>query len=183
MSSASSRTVLAVIVNYKSAHLVRNLLASLSSERETQGPGTVVRAVVIDNASGEAASLRRTVIELGGQDWISVIDAPHNGGFSYGNNIGFRHGFSSDPVPDFFFLLNPDTEVRPGAIRALLDFFDQRADAGVVGSSLEGRDGQPWPYAFRYPSLLSELDAGLRFGLVSRLLKHHLIVRRMGTLP
>lgn len=184
ISSASSRTVLAVVVNYKSARLVRNLLASLALEREAERlRGVVVRAVVIDNASGEADLLRSAVTELGGHDWVDVIDAPRNGGFSYGNNLGFRHGFSSEPRPDFFFLLNPDTEVRPGAIRAVLDFFDQRADAGVVGSSLEGRDGHLWPYAFRYPSLLNDLDWGLRFGPVSRLLQRHLVVRRMGNLP
>jgi N-acetylglucosaminyl-diphospho-decaprenol L-rhamnosyltransferase len=173
-----------VIVNYRSAHLVRNLLASLALEREAARlGGAAVRAVVIDNASGEADALRSAVTELGAHDWVDVIDAPHNGGFSYGNNLGFRHGFSSEPRPDFFFLLNPDTEVRPGALGAVLDFFDQHPDAGIVGSSLEGRDGQSWPYAFRYPSLLSDLDGGLRFGPVSRLLRRHLVLRPMGNLP
>ena len=113
----------------------------------------------------------------------AVIEAPRNGGFAYGNNLGFQHGFAADRVPDFFFLLNPDTEVRTGAIRALLDFCAQRSDAGVVASSLELRNGQKWPFAFRYPNLLSELDWGLRLGLVSRLLRRYWVVRRMGNVP
>ena len=176
--------VLAVIVSYRSAHLVRNLLSSLAREREAEAStGVVIRAVVVENASGETELLRAAVGELSGHDWIDVIEAPRNGGFAYGNNLGFQHGFAANSVPDFFFLLNPDTEVRTGAIRALLDFCAQRSDAGVVASSLELRNGQKWPFAFRYPNLLSELDWGLRLGLVSRLLRRYWVVRRMGNVP
>jgi len=173
--------VLAVIVSYKSAHLVRNLLVSLVPERQALAArGVTLRAVVIDNDSGDAEPVSAAVAELDAGSWIEVIRAERNGGFAYGNNVGFRHGFSSPEVPDFFFLLNPDTEVRPGAVGALVDFFAQHPDAGVAGSSMELADGQPWPYAFRYPSLLSELDHGLRFSLVSHLLRDHLVTRPMG---
>lgn len=182
LSSSSPRTVLAVIVNYQNAHLVRNLLASLVPEKTAEAArGVVVRAVVIENASGEREPIERAVSELGIGDWTHVIAAPRNGGFAYGNNLGFRHGFASAPVPDFFFLLNPDTEVRSGAIHALLDCFDQHADAGMVGSGLELQDGRPWPYAFRYPTLLHELDQGLRLGVVSRLLQRHIVLRPMSS--
>lgn len=178
------RAILAVIVNYKSAQLVRNLLASLAREREAdRGHGLSLRAVVVDNASGDGEALRGAVADLGAGDWIDIIEAAHNGGFAYGNNLGFRHGFAAQPVPDFFFLLNPDTEVRAGAVRALIDFFDQHADAGMAGSALESRDGEPWPFAFRYPSLLSDFNWGLRLGLVTRLLRRHVVVRRMGQEP
>jgi len=178
------RTVLAVIVTYKSSALVKNLLVSLASERTAVAARNLtLRAVVIDNASGDFDPIQGWVTGSGNQDWITVISAPRNGGFAYGNNLGFRHGFESATVPDFFFLLNPDTEVRGGAIRALVDFLDRHDDAGVVGSSLELQGGRPWSYAFRFPSLLSELDHGLRLGLVSRLLRKYAVARAMGNLP
>lgn len=176
------RTVLAVIVSFKTAELVKNLLASLAQERMAEAArGLVVNAVVIDNASGDAGPIQQAVTATGHDSWIKVIAAPENGGFSYGNNLGFRHGFDSLPVPEFFFMLNPDTEVRPGAVRALVEFFDRHPDAGIVGSSLESKDGTPWPYAFRYPSLWSEIDGGLRLGIVTKLLGKHTVARTMGT--
>jgi GT2 family glycosyltransferase len=182
--AAPQRTVLAVIVTYKTSGLVKNLLASLAGERATEAARNIVlRVVVIDNASGDAEPIKRVVTDAGDQDWIEVVSAPRNGGFAYGNNLGLRHGFESATVPDFFLMLNPDTEVRSGAISALVDFLDRHDDAGIVGSSFELQDGRPWPYAFRYPSLLSELDHGLRLGLMSKLLREHIVSRRMGNVP
>jgi len=182
--AAPQRTVLAVIVTYKTSALVKNLLASLAGERSAEAARNIVlRVVVIDNASGDAEPIQRVVSDAGNQDWITVVSAPLNGGFAYGNNLGFRHGFESATVPDFFLMLNPDTEVRGGAISALVDFLDRHGDAGIVGSSFESQDGRPWPYAFRYPSLLSELDHGLRLGPVSKLLHRHIVARTMGNVP
>ena len=183
-SGAFSRTVLAVVVSYKTSDLVKNLLVSLDKERKTEAARSfLLRVVVVDNDSGDAAPVRRAVNDAGYQDWVTVITAPRNGGFAYGNNLGFRHGFDTVPVPDYFLLLNPDTEVRSGAISALVGFLDQHPDAGIVGSCLEYPDGRPWPFAFRFPSLLSELDNGLRLGVVSRLLHKHIVLRPMGNVP
>jgi len=173
---------LAVIVSYKTAELVKNLIASLARERAAEATrGLELRAVVVDNASGDAEAIEQAVVSGGHDGWVKVLRAPENGGFSYGNNLGFRHGFELPEVPEFFFMLNPDTEVRPGAVGALVEFFDQHPDAGIAGSSLEDEDGSPWPYAFRYPSLLSELDYGLRLGFVSKLLRKHVVARLMGS--
>ena len=56
-----------------------------------------------------------------------------------------KRSTESATVPDFFLMLNPDTEVRSGAISALVDFLDQHDDAGIAGSSFESQDGRPWP--------------------------------------
>jgi N-acetylglucosaminyl-diphospho-decaprenol L-rhamnosyltransferase len=184
LSAAPQRTVLAVIVTYKTSGLVKNLLTSLAGERLAEAARNIVlRVVVIDNASGDAELIQPMVTDAGNQDWITVTSAPRNGGFAYGNNLGFRHGFESPTVPDFFLLLNPDTEVRSGAISALVDFLDRHDNAGIVGSSFELQDGRSWPYAFRYPSLLSELDHGLRLGVVSKLLHRYIVTRPMGNIP
>jgi N-acetylglucosaminyl-diphospho-decaprenol L-rhamnosyltransferase len=173
---------LAVIVSYKTAELVKNLIVSLARERAAEAArGLELRAVVVDNASGDADAIEQAVSAGGYGGWVKVLRAPENGGFSYGNNLGFRYGFEQSEVPEFFFMLNPDTEVRPGSVRALVDFFDQHPDAGIAGSSLEFEDGSPWPYAFRYPSLLSELDYGLRLGFVTKLLRKRVVARLMGS--
>jgi hypothetical protein len=169
-----------IVVSYKSATLVAKLLTSLGHEQSGE---VRLRVLVVDNASGDAELLRPIVIQSGWQDWVEIVAAPKNGGFAYGNNLGFCHGFESAVIPDYFFLLNPDTEVRAGAVSALVDFLDQHPDAGIAASSLEVKSGELWPFAFRYPSLLSEIDEGLRLGVVTKLLANHVVRRRMGQSP
>ncbi len=86
----------------------------------------------------------------------------HNGGFAYGNNAAIRPALNSNNPPPYILLLNPDTVVRPGALKALVDFMDQHPQVGIAGSRLEDPDGTPQVSAFRFHSILSELDNGLR---------------------
>jgi N-acetylglucosaminyl-diphospho-decaprenol L-rhamnosyltransferase len=50
-------------------------------------------------------------------------------------------------------LLNPDTEVEPGATAALLDTMDGHASVGVLGAKLLYPDGSLQQGAFRFPGL------------------------------
>jgi len=168
--------VAVVIVSYRSAPLTIDCLRSLEEERST--PGLTIRVVVVDNASGDMLALERAVAEHGWRSWVSLVQAPRNGGFAYGNNLGIELAYSLRP-PAYVYLLNPDTEVRPGAIGALVRFLEAHPDVGIAGSSFENQDGSEWPIAFRFPTLLSELDSGLQFGLVSRLLRRWVVARHM----
>ena len=108
----------------------------------------------------------------------AVKFAPKNGGFAYGNNFGIRAAFEQSP-PHYIYLLNPDTQVRPGAIAALAAFLEGHPQVGVAGSSFETEDGTDWPFAFRFPTLLSEVEHGVRLGLVTRCLSHWTVARAM----
>lgn len=164
-----------LIVNYKSADLTLKCVDSLQSERDN--PLLDLEVVVIENCSGDAEALRQGLESRPG---VHLMEAEKNGGFAYGNNLGFQRAFQSESIPDYFFLLNPDTEVRPGAIRTLCDFLQAHPSAGMAGSSLENADGSEWPIAFRFPSLLGEVEQGLRFGPVSKLLERWQVAKTMG---
>jgi hypothetical protein len=172
-------SVLVVIVNYRTGSLTVECLRSLVGE-VASCPGT--RVTVVDNCSGDgSADLIAAAIEREGwSGWATLLRAPVNGGFSYGNNHALRPALASDDPPPFFWLLNPDTQVRSGALRALLDFLDQHPWVGIAGSSFEGADGQVWPHAFRFPTLLSELASGLRLRAAAVLLKNHIGLLTMG---
>jgi GT2 family glycosyltransferase len=71
---------------------------------------------------------------------------------------------------EFVLLLNPDTLVRTGALRALLDFMDSHPRAGIAGSRLENRDGSPQHSSHRFHTFWSELESGLKLGVISKLL-------------
>jgi N-acetylglucosaminyl-diphospho-decaprenol L-rhamnosyltransferase len=165
----SACSVLVVIVNYRTSRLVIETLRSLETEVAAL-PGLSV--VVVDNASGDGSSecLTNAVRDHGWSDWASVLPLEKNGGFSAGNNAAIRPVLESNAAPRYVLLLNPDTVVRPGAVRALFDFMESRPDVGLAGSRLEDPDGTPQQSAFRFPSILSELETSLRLRLSSRLL-------------
>jgi GT2 family glycosyltransferase len=165
-----------VIVTFKTAQLTIDGLRSVERERST--PGLSIRAVVVDNASGDLPAIARAVDLNGWASWVSLVAAPKNGGFAYGNNLGIQHAHLN-AAPDYVYLLNPDAQVRPGAIGALVRFLEAHRDVGIAGSSFEDLDGTDWPIAFRFPGMLSELDDGLTFGPAARLLQRWAVAQRM----
>jgi len=162
-------TLLIVIVNYRTTALTLDCLRSLQGEVDTVA-GT--RVVVTDNASGDdsVAHLEAAVSASGWGSWATIQPLEQNGGFAAGNNAAIRLALVTADPPRYVLLLNPDTIVRPGALRALVEFMEGRPDVGIAGSRLEEPDGTPQRSAFRFPSVLGELEGGLRLGLVSRLL-------------
>jgi N-acetylglucosaminyl-diphospho-decaprenol L-rhamnosyltransferase len=173
--------VLIGIVNYRTAGLVVDCLSSLVGEIASYPAAQVV---VVDNDSGDgsAEKISAAIAQHGWGHWVRVVFSPRNGGFAYGVNLAVASapaGFA----PSFIWLLNPDTRVRPGALRALIGFMQAHSRAGIAGSLIEDADGVVWPYAFRFPTVTGEVERGARLGLVSRLLKRHAILRKMSEWP
>jgi N-acetylglucosaminyl-diphospho-decaprenol L-rhamnosyltransferase len=166
-----------VIVTYKCAQLTIQALRSLMRERNSSK--LCVSAIVVDNASGDLPQIAQAVDDFGWTPWVTLVAAPRNGGFAYGNNLGIELAYAA-ATPSYVYLLNPDTEVRPGAIESLVRFLESHRDVGIAGSSFETLHGDDWPIAFRFPSLLSEFNQGLEFGIVTRLLDRWITVRHMG---
>lgn len=163
------RSAAVVIVNYRTAGLVVDCLWSLAGEVEYE-PG--LRVIVVDNAGGDdSVAVIGDAIRQNGWTWAEVRALDRNGGFSYGNNAAIRQLLAESSPPDYIWLLNPDTLVRPGAVTALVDFLERHPDAGIAGGRLEFPDGQPQTAAFRFPSLLGELEDTIRIGPVSRALQ------------
>ncbi|UVO51485.1 glycosyltransferase family 2 protein [Sphingomonas sp. SUN019] len=167
-----------VIVNYRTGALVVDCLKSLAVEVAAT-PG--LRATVVDNASGDGSCgvIAAAIAAHGWGEWADLLPSPVNGGFACGNNLAVRVLLDRTDPPDLFWLLNPDTRVVPGAVRALSDFLRDHPEAGIAGSALIEGDGVLWPYAFRFPTILSETERGARLGAVSRLLAGRSVLRRM----
>ena len=146
-------------------------------------PGT--RSVVVDNASGDdsVAVIQTAITEEGWEGWASVLPSDRNGGYAYGNNLAIRPALQQPDPPDYILLLNSDTQVRPGALKALVDYLEAHPTVGIVGSAMENPDGSIWGTAFRFPSIFSEIEGGLRLGLVSKLLAHWVVAQPMGDRP
>jgi len=161
--------VLAVSVNFRTADSSIRCLRSLQRER-AQHPD--LRAVVVDNASGDGSAQRihAAVREHGWQDWAQVLESPRNGGFGAGNNLVLRSALGGAERPDYFLLINPDAHLEPGALSALVAHMERTPRAGFAGPRTEIGRGNLRGTAFRFPGILNSLDEGLHLGPVTRLL-------------
>jgi N-acetylglucosaminyl-diphospho-decaprenol L-rhamnosyltransferase len=123
-----------LILNYNTREHLRACLASLQAEGSTSlsdGP-IQTEVIVIDNASSDG-SAEMVTAEFPG---VSLIRAPRNGGFAYGNNLGLMRSRGTAIL-----LLNPDTLMPVGGIAGLLDCLAAHPEAGIVGPRLLRPDG------------------------------------------
>jgi N-acetylglucosaminyl-diphospho-decaprenol L-rhamnosyltransferase len=165
--------LLVVIVNYRTADLTVECLQSLAAEVGTVA-GT--RVVVTDNASGDGSVEKiQTAITKNSWDWATVVALPKNGGFAYGNNRAIEPALKADAKPQYVYLLNPDTVVLPDALRELVKFMDANPNVGIAGGRAVNPDGSVRNSAFRFHTVLSELEGSIRLGFVSNLLKKHIV--------
>jgi N-acetylglucosaminyl-diphospho-decaprenol L-rhamnosyltransferase len=171
--SSHPTRVWVVIVNYRTAQLTLDCLATLSLEQAALG----MTVLVVDNDSddGSVERLAQEIATHQWQSWVSLLPLSINGGFSAGNNVAIRQALESPNPPDYVLLLNPDTVVRPGAVATLVEFLDTHPQVGLAGSRLEDPDDAPQFSAFRFPSFWNEFDQGLRIGLISKCLQQQSI--------
>ncbi|HEY2766926.1 MAG TPA: glycosyltransferase family 2 protein [Solirubrobacteraceae bacterium] len=142
-----------VIVNYRSAALVERCLESVAATREELR----LETVIIDNASGDGSVERLRAASPA----ANVIAMPVNAGFAAGVNAGFSHSRA-----EIVILLNPDTEVRAGALQELVAHLRAHPRVGVVAPLLEDGEGHFAASGYRrFPGLLSlGLDLCLPLG-------------------
>jgi N-acetylglucosaminyl-diphospho-decaprenol L-rhamnosyltransferase len=162
--------LLVVIVNYRVAHLTIDCLRSVADEI---GHIPDTRVAVCENGTGDdsAERIQRVIDDNGWNTWCSLKAIHPNLGFTGGNNVILGPAMQSKDPPQYFLLLNADTIIRPYALRALVEFMDQHPKVGVAGSRLEEPDGSWQVSAFRFHTPLTEFEANLKLGLVTRLLK------------
>jgi len=162
--------LLIVIVNYRTAGLAIDCLISLAREMTAIDAKVVV--VEADSGDGSEGVIREAIEANMWSSWCELQTLDRNGGFAFGNNLAIS---VLPELPPYVMLLNPDTVVRAGAVRALVEFMDANERVGIAGSRLEDPDGTPQRSAFRFPSVLSELEGGLRFGPASRLMERWVV--------
>jgi N-acetylglucosaminyl-diphospho-decaprenol L-rhamnosyltransferase len=151
----SGSNVVVVVVNYRTPELTMRCLAALSGERQAV---PALRAIVVDGGSGDnsAAELAQAIAAVDYRDWVTFLPLPINGGFGWANNQAILALAREPDPPEFIHLLNPDTEVAPGAVAALARDLEEHERCGVAGSQLLTVDGSPVPSAFLFPSAAHE---------------------------
>ena len=120
-------TVSILIVNWNSKDLLRQCLLSIRGTCADLRP----QVVVVDSGSfdGCAEMLASEFPE------VEFVQSNDNIGFGRSNNLGFTR-----VTGEAVLLLNPDTEIRPGALQTLLGELERRPDAGIVSPRLLNTD-------------------------------------------
>jgi N-acetylglucosaminyl-diphospho-decaprenol L-rhamnosyltransferase len=135
---AMSLDVDVVIVAHNAGPLLEPAVASASREAGEE------RVVVVDAASTDGAVAGVAFAH----PRITTIAAP-NDGFAASNDIAIAatHG-------RYVLLLNPDAELKPGALASLVGYAEAHPRTAVVGAKVLNADGTLQAMAFgRFPSL------------------------------
>src|SRR5271166_5591271 len=161
--------LLIAITSYRVTDLTIDCLRSLS-EQISRVPSTKV-AVCENGSGGDAAEkLRRAIEQNGWESWVDLRVVYPNRGFTGGTNAAMQPAMDSANPPEYVLLLNSDTVVMDHALDTLVEFMDSHPKAGIAASMLIAPDGKIETSPFRFPGIATELDRGLRLGIVSKLL-------------
>ena len=131
-----------IILSWNVCDLLRACLRSLPA------PGAELEIIVVDAASadGSAAMLRDEFPA------VHLIASDENLGYTRGNNLGLARAKGR-----YLFVLNPDTQVLPGALDLMRAYMDSHPRAGVVGPQLLWPDGSPQSTRRRFPTLATAI--------------------------
>jgi N-acetylglucosaminyl-diphospho-decaprenol L-rhamnosyltransferase len=165
--------VATIVVNYRTAAATIDAVAALSGDLDKL---TAPLVVVVDNDSrdGSFERLREVFAEAKWLGRVMVVDSRHNGGFGFGVNFGVRHVLEKHETPRYFYVLNPDATIDRGALIGLVAFMGDHPDAGLLGNVVRNQAADVVK-AFRFPSALGELEGSACLGLLTRLLRNHVV--------
>lgn len=93
--------------------------------------------------------------EFRGREDISVVSSGKNGGFSYGNNFGFRIAVKDGC--DRIICTNNDVLFKENSIHILCEDLDKYPDVAVVGPKIYNRDGEVQKIAWRRGTAMNML--------------------------
>ncbi len=133
-----------IVVTYNAAGYIETCLKSVLT-RNPRYPYTIT---VVDNASTDGT----VDIVAAKFPVVNIRRNTHNLGFARANNaaVGEARG-------DYVVFLNPDTDVKEGALDNLIDFLEAHPEAGAAGPKLLNSDGSLQLTGNTFPTLCNLL--------------------------
>jgi N-acetylglucosaminyl-diphospho-decaprenol L-rhamnosyltransferase len=128
------------------------LLACLAAIELGHPEGVEREILVLDNASEDGSA--EAVRALGGE--IRLIALERRTGKAENDSTLMREAEGK-----YCLLLNEDSELRPGAVQALLEVMEREPKAAAATPQLLDSDGKPVPCAWRFPGVGTALAGAL----------------------
>lgn len=128
-----------IIVSYNTREMTLQCLGTLAEALD----GIASEVFVVDNGSndGSVEAIRSA------HSSVHVLQNSVNLGFGAANNEGLQAAAGR-----FILLLNSDAFPEPNAIREMLSFLQEHADAGVAGPRILNQDGSLQISCYKFPS-------------------------------
>jgi N-acetylglucosaminyl-diphospho-decaprenol L-rhamnosyltransferase len=120
------------------------LLACLAAIERTHPAALEREILVLDNASEDGSA--QAVRDLGGE--IRLLALERRSGKAENDSTLLREARGR-----YCLLLNEDSELRPGAVEALVGALEADPEAGAAGARLLDSAGEPVPCAWRFPGV------------------------------
>ncbi len=153
-SPASSPDVSIVIVTFNAREFLLKCLATVpAATRQVSA-----EVLVVDNGGGDG-----TWDALASCDGVRALRGSRSLGYAGGNNLAWRRACGRHVL-----FLNPDTELTPGSIDALVARLESDDSVGIVGPRLVLPDGSLDPAARR--TIPTPLSAALRLLRLARVI-------------
>ena len=127
-----------VIVNYRTPGETLACLKSLAVDTPAE-----TEFIVVENGSGDDSAER---IRAGFPD-AKLIESPKNLGFAGGCALGVKQARG-----EYLAFINSDCEAKPGALKKLVEYLDQNAEAAAAVPRLLETDGQVQNNVARLPT-------------------------------
>ncbi len=149
--------VSAIIVTYNSEQVIKACLDSIFRETTRHS----FEILISDNGSTD-----QTVKIVHEQPKINLIENNANLGFAKANNLALKQATGK-----YILFLNPDTEVKNGAIDILLDKMETDQNIHMATGAIFYPDGRRQPNIKRHPTRISELLIALKLTRLPRQFK------------
>lgn len=149
-------TVSIIIVSWNVSEFLRTCVQSIFEKSDISA-----EIIIIDNASRDSTS--KILIEMSQRAKtlsfpLTIFQNSINEGFALANNRGIIASRGK-----YILLLNPDTEIYPGVLSSMIDFFENHPDCGIAGCKHINTDGSVQPSVRRFPRLSDQLIILLKF--------------------
>jgi len=151
-----------IIVNYNSTPQLLQCVSSLLSTSE----GISLRIHIQDNAS-QKGDLSVVTRDFPG---VLLVRNNRNLGFAKAVNRAIKNGNAP-----YVLILNPDTLVLPGLLKATLGYMENHPEVGVLGPGILDSDGVVQGSARSFPNLLTALFG--RKSILSKIMPQNPITR------
>ena len=137
-----------MVVNYEAGDLLEGCVRSVLADTSAGD----VDLVVVDNGSRDGSVDKL----LASHPDVRIVRAPGNVGYARAANLG-----TAATKAPIVAVLNPDTVIRLGAARAMLDRMSAEPRLGACGPRLKNLDGTDYPSARSMPSIPVAIGHGL----------------------
>jgi GT2 family glycosyltransferase len=133
-----------IVINWNTKEDLLHCLESIFK----MGTGIQREVIVVDNGSRDGSGVEvKKAFPV-----VHLIQNDRNIGFAKATNQGFKNSSGR-----YVLLLNPDTQVKEGAIERFISFMDTHSDAGLSGAQLLNENGSKQNSIANFPSIATEL--------------------------